>query len=131
MPEPEKPAVPKVDSQESATTLGKVVPLRRTFPPEQQPARLNDADALKVVRMIAADSGNIVVIRHGRSRSKLRSITRPQIERCVQKGTITEGPFLNQHGNWQMNLLRHSAGEQITCTVAIEWATRVLVITAF
>ena len=81
--------------------------------------------------MIAADSNNIVIIEHATKRRKQRSITRQQIERCVQMGTITEGPFINARGNWQMNLTRHAAGEEITCSVAIEWATRVIVITAF
>jgi hypothetical protein len=27
-----------------------------------------------------------------------------------------------------MNLFRHAAGEELTCVVAIEWATKVLVI---
>ena len=58
-------------------------------------------------------------------------ITRIQIERCVRIGTITEGPFINRYGNWQMNLTRQTAGEQITCAVAIEWATRIIVITTF
>jgi hypothetical protein len=86
---------------------------------------------LRLVRMIAADSNKIVVIKHAKKRRMQRFITRPQIERCVQKGTITEGPFINGFGNWQMNLTRHTAGEQITCVVAIDWATRILVITTF
>jgi hypothetical protein len=44
---------------------------------------------------------------------------------------LTEGPFLNHHGHWQMNLYRHVAGEEIACVVAIEWVARVLVINAF
>jgi Domain of unknown function (DUF4258) len=99
--------------------------------PREQPAHLSAALALKVVRLIAADTDNIVVIPYGRRRAQQRNITRRQIELCVQKGTIVEGPFLNQHGNWQMNFYRHAAGEEVTCVVAIEWATRVLVINAF
>lgn len=99
--------------------------------PREQPDRLSAALALKIVRLIAADTDNIVVIPYGRRRAQQRNITRRQIELCVQKGTITEGPFLNQHGNWQMNLYRHAAGEEVTCVVAIDWATRVLVINAF
>jgi hypothetical protein len=99
--------------------------------PADQPDRLSAALALKVVRLIAADTDNIVVIPYGRWRAQQRNITRRQIELCVQKGTIVEGPFLNQHGNWQMNFYRHAAGEEITCVVAIDWATRVLVINAF
>jgi len=98
----------------------------------EQPDRLNDADAIRLVRKLAADSNNIVVIRHARKRQAQRSITRIQIERCVRRGTITEGPFINRHGNWQMNLTTaNSQVEQITCTVAIEWATRIVVITTF
>jgi lactam utilization protein B len=81
--------------------------------------------------MIAADSNNIVVIAHARKRKAQRSITRLQIERCVRLGAITEGPFINGHGNWQMNLTRQTAEEQITCAVAIEWATRIIVTTTF
>jgi len=81
--------------------------------------------------MIAVDSNNIVVITHAKERGKQRSITRIQIERCVRKGIITEGPFINQYGNWQMNLTRQTTGEEITCSVAIKWATHVIVITTF
>ncbi len=67
--------------------------------PREQPDRLSAALAVKIVRLIAADTDNIVVIPYGRRRAQQRNITRRQIELCVQKGTITEGPFLNQHGN--------------------------------
>jgi hypothetical protein len=103
---------------------------QRAFPREQ-PDDLSPALALKIVRLIAADTENIVVIPYGRRRAQQRNITRRQMELCVQRGTIVEGPFLNQHGNWQMNLYRHAAGEEVTCVVAIDWATRVLVINAF
>lgn len=95
------------------------------------PLELTPHHALKVIRELAADTRNIVVIGHAKKRRKQRSITHRQIELCVQKGTIIEGPFLNQHGNWQVNLYRHAAGEELTCTVAIEWATRVIVVTTF
>ena len=80
---------------------------------------------------MAADSDNIVIIGHGKDRARQRRINRTQIERCVRGGTISEGPFLNAYGNWQVNLYRHAAGEEITCVVAIEWATRLLVISVF
>lgn len=95
------------------------------------PLELSAPAALKLIRKIAADSNNIVVIPYGKKKAKSRKITRPQIEQCVRKGTITEGPFLNQHGQWQVNLYRHAAGEQITCVVAIDWPSRVLVVNAF
>jgi hypothetical protein len=38
---------------------------------------------------------------------------------------------MNSHGHWQVTLYRHSAGDELHCAVAIEWATRLLVITAY
>ena len=119
------------DSPEgSRKPLAKVIQLR-TFPPKEQPDHLNDADALKLIKLLAADSDNIVIVRHAQERQAKWRITRPQIERCVRHGVLSERPFLNLHGNWQMNLSRFTAGEQITCVVAIEWAAKVIVITTF
>jgi hypothetical protein len=126
---PDQPKAGPKATEQSASA--EVVTLKRPFPPAQQPDDLNGSDALRLVRMIAADSDNIVIIKHATERRRQRRITRLQIERCVRQGTITEGPILNARRNWQMNLTRHAAGEQITCVVAIEWASRVLVITAF
>jgi hypothetical protein len=108
-----------------------VIPLKEQGIPLEQPANLSRADALKIVRLMAANTDNIVLIPYGRKKAAMRKITRRQIELCVQKGTPTEGPFLNHHGHWQMNLYRLAAGEGITCVVAMEWAARVLVINAF
>lgn len=95
------------------------------------PLRLTTDQALRMIRKLAADSDNIVVVGHARKRRLQRKVSRRQIELCVQRGTISEGPFFNQHGNWQVNLFRHAAGEELTCTVAIEWATRLIVVTVF
>lgn len=95
------------------------------------PLNLTPSHALRVIKALAKDTTNIVVIPYGRKRAKQRKVTRRQIELCVQRGTIVEGPFKNQHGHWQVNLYRHAAGEELTCVVAIDWATKVLVINAF
>jgi hypothetical protein len=123
--------MPDEPKAKTKPVAAEVVPLKRPFPPARQPDHLNDADALKQIRMIATDSNNIVVLTHAIARGKRRRITRLPIERCVQKGSITEGPFMNAKGNWQVNLTRHAAGERTTCVVAIEWASRLLVITVF
>jgi len=94
--------------------------------PEAQiiPLKLTPAAAIKMIREIAADTNNIVIIGYGKKRTRQRRISRRQVELCVQRGTITEGPFMNQHGNWQLNLYRHAAGEEITCVIAIDWPSR-------
>lgn len=95
------------------------------------PLQLTPKQATEMIRKLAAETEKIVILDHARQRQKKRKITRRQIELCLQRGTISEGPFYNQHGNWQVNVFRHAAGEEITCTVAIEWATRLLVVTVF
>lgn len=95
------------------------------------PLKLTSSAALTVIRRIAADTDNIVIVAHGRKRGQQRSISRRQVERCCQMGTITEGPYLNTRGQWQVSLFRHAAGEEITCVAAIDWATKLIVITAF
>jgi hypothetical protein len=95
------------------------------------PLTLTTAAALRMIKQLAANSGQIVILDHCQGRMVKWRITRRQIELCLQKGTIVEGPFMNAHGNWQVNMFRHAAGEELTCTLAIEWATQLLVITAF
>ena len=95
------------------------------------PKRLSKPAALGMIRALAEDSKKVLFVEHAKERMKERKITRRQVMACIRKGTITEGPFLNNFGNWQVNLYRHAAGENITCTVAIEWGTRLIVVTAF
>ena len=131
MAEPEPPPAKPKAKPETAKQTAEVVRLHERLMPLKQPDNLSAADAIKVVRLLAAQTENIVVIGYGRKKAKQRQITRRQIELCVQKGTLTEGPFMNRYGNWQMNLYRHAAGEEITCVVAIDWPNRVLVINTF
>ncbi|MDP2120686.1 MAG: DUF4258 domain-containing protein [Hoeflea sp.] len=98
---------------------------------ETPPRHLSASAALRIVRDIASDTGNIIVVTHARKRQRERGITRRQIELCVQRGTVTEGPFMNTHGNWQVTLFRHAAGEELNCVVAIDWPSRLVVVTAY
>ena len=96
-----------------------------------QPQRLSATVALKIVREIAATSGDIVILPHAKSRMMQRHITRRQVEECCRKGTIVEWPFQNEHGHWQVTLYRHAADEEVECPVAIEWKEKLLVITVY
>lgn len=95
------------------------------------PLALTAAHALKIIRHLAADTNNIVIVPHARKRGRQRRISRRQVELCVQRGTISEGPFLNAKGHWQVNLYRHAAGEEMECVVAIEWGKSLIVVTVF
>lgn len=95
---------------------------------DEAPTKLSGPAALKKIREIAADTSRIAVTPYAKRRMLERgqNITRRQVELCIQKGRIDEGPFLNPRGNWQVNLFRMAAGEELTCVVAINWPTGVL-----
>lgn len=38
---------------------------------------------------------------------------------------------MNDHGNWQVTLYRHAAGEEMHCVVAIDLPAKVIVITVY
>ncbi|MBL9065545.1 MAG: DUF4258 domain-containing protein [Sphingopyxis sp.] len=95
------------------------------------PFQMSVAVARQKIRELAEDSDRIVVISHGKARGRQRGITRRQMELCVQKGVIIEGPFLNQHGNWQVTIQRRAAGEEVNCVVAIDWPNRLVIITTY
>lgn len=108
--------------------MAKVVPFRQGL---KRSDRLTLHDARILIRRLAQGSKNVFVVSHGRKRMGERGISRRQIMTCLQKGAITEGPSRNTHGNWQVNVSRLAAGEEITCVVAIEHEQTLIVVTAF
>jgi len=95
------------------------------------PLRMTPVAALKMIRQLAEDSDRIVIVGHGRKRQRERKITRPQVEFCLRKGFIDEGPFLNEHGNWQSTMCCQHAGDELTVVVAIDWPSQLIVITTY
>lgn len=95
----------------------------------KQPERLSAAEARKVIREIATDADRIVVLRHAEARMAQRQVTRTMLNRVVRAGALTEGPYLDVHGQWRVELEGRSAGDVVTVALAIEWRTRLIVVT--
>ena len=95
------------------------------------PAKLSKAEAIRIVRELATDADRVVPVQHARKRMKERGITITQIIRVVRAGFIDGEPWLDEHGNWRVTMIGNPAGAQVTVGVAIEWRTRLLVITVF
>lgn len=90
--------------------------------------------AMKLLREIASDSSRVAITTHAESRMKRRRITRTQIERCLQKGHITEGPARGTKGNWEMRVEVFSAGEPVAVVAALDYDNKgnyIIVITVF
>jgi Domain of unknown function (DUF4258) len=98
---------------------------------EPTPMPLNDANALKLLRAIAADTGNVVFTDHVRRRMRERKVTAAQIIRCLRSGFVSESASLDAHGNWRLAVTARDAGHDITVAVAIDAPTRAIVITVF
>lgn len=68
---------------------------------------------------------------HAKKRMRQRRISITQARRVVQAGFIDGEPWLDEHGNWRVDMRGTSAGDQITVGLAIEWRTKLLIITVF
>jgi len=99
------------------------------------PFRLNDANALKLLREIAADSSRVVMLRHAMQRMRERKVTLTQVLDVLRKGCLTEPSALDMHGNWKVTVKGMSCGQSLTVAAAIEMGQehgkRILVITLF
>lgn len=99
--------------------------------PNVVPLKLTKAAATRIVKEIAADPDRIVPVPHAKKRMVQRKISITQARRVVQAGFIDGEPWIDEHGNWRVDMRGMSAGEQITVGIAIEWRTRLLIITVF
>ncbi|ALG69916.1 hypothetical protein VY88_10595 [Azospirillum thiophilum] len=99
--------------------------------PNVVPLRLTKPAAARIVKEIAADPDRIVPVPHAKKRMVQRKISITQARRVVQAGFIDGEPWIDEHGNWRVDMRGMSAGEQITVGIAIEWRTRLLIITVF
>ncbi len=99
--------------------------------PDTVPLTLTKPAAAKVIREIAADPDRIVPVPHAKKRMMQRRISITQARRVVQAGFIDGEPWRDEHGNWRVDMRGTSAGEQITVGLAIEWRTKLLIITVF
>jgi len=52
--------------------------------------RMDDANALKFLREIAADSGQVVFVGHATKRMVQRKVTRPMVLDCLRSGSVDE-----------------------------------------
>ena len=96
-----------------------------------QPAKLSKPAVTRVIKELGANDDHIVILPHCFKRMKQRKINDTQIRRVVQAGFIDGDPYLDQFANWRVTMRGLSAGTQITIVVAIDWKTRLLVVTVY
>lgn len=95
------------------------------------PMTMTLAIAQKLIRELAADSSKVVLVGHGKKRGRQRAINFAQALKCLQRGTVSEGPYQTAAGDWRCNVFRHAAGEEMTCVVEFDLPRGLLIITVF
>jgi hypothetical protein len=124
-----------VRSVEILSLLYLSLPIKIIGMPNVRAFRLNDANALKLLREIAGDSGRVVILQHAKARMRERGITLPQVLEVLRKGSLAEPASLDIHGNWKVTVRCKTCGEDVTVAGAIDMTKgprqRVFVITVF
>ena len=98
------------------------------------PIRLNDTNALRIVREIAKDSANVYVLAHAKTRMSQRSITLKQVLCCLRSGHICESAHLDIKGDVRLTMRHLNAGDEVHVAIALKKGTRgkmIAVITVF
>lgn len=84
-----------------------------------KPLPLNDANFLKRLREVVADSARVKLTTHARERMRSRQITLPQVIDCLRRGRIDEPAALTVQGDWKATLLHQCAGDVVRVAVAL------------
>jgi hypothetical protein len=96
---------------------------------DKQPDKLSRPEALRVVRDIAADPANILYPEHAIARMALRRVTETEVQRVLTRGSMSGEPYGATKGDWRCEMTGRSAGRMLTVALAIEWRTRLIVVT--
>lgn len=95
---------------------------------------LTAAMARRLLDTITQDSSRIDFTTHARDRMRERGFTTSQVLCCLKHGRIVEGPARDVKGNWKLNIQGLSAGDVLTCVVALDHDQRgdhAIVVTVF
>jgi hypothetical protein len=89
--------------------------------------------ARTLIRERASSSAGLLFVDHAWEQMCRRGVDVLQVQRCLMRGEITEGPYTpiaSRTGNWRCNVEANVSGDRLRVVVEIpEDATAVLVIT--
>jgi len=81
---------------------------------------MKQPEAQKIIRTRAASSLNVVFVHHAQLQMRKRGIDALQVFRCLQRGSITEGPYRAiKSGQWRCNVDARTGGDLIRVVVEI------------
>jgi len=98
------------------------------------PIKMNDADALAILRRCAVNDSKVFICPHAKERMIERNITLKQILSCIEKGKISESPYRDIKGDWRCSIEHYTSGNAVTVAVAFKYnnnGERIVVVTVF
>lgn len=89
--------------------------------------------ARKLIRERASRPAGVLFVDHARQQMRRWDVDVLQVQRCLLRGEITEGPYVpiaSRTGNWRCNVEANVSGDELRIVVEIpEDANSILVIT--
>jgi len=82
------------------------------------PLHRNAQTLLKVIREIVKDSRN-VNLTQAFDKGFAGKVSMSQVWRCLEEGTLTNDPVMNEHGHYLCELNTVAAGQDIYLTIAV------------
>lgn len=98
------------------------------------PIKMNDADALSILRGCVANDSRVFISPHAKERMLERNITLKQVLTCIEKGRITESPYRDVRGDWRCSIEHYTSGSAVTVAIAFKYnnsGERIVVVTVF
>lgn len=99
------------------------------------PLNLTAPKALVIIKELAVNSENVFLVDHAKKSMKKRHITRAQIDQCLLKGKITEGPYRDiGSGNWRVKMEHYSSGQCVRVVAELftnDLGEKIIIITTF
>ena len=81
---------------------------------------LNDVTALKMVKELAEDSHNVVMVHHTKVRKNQRDVSDLEILKCLRNGRVVESVHRTSHGNWKLTIQHFLMQRKIRVAVALD-----------
>lgn len=82
--------------------------------------KLNDVTALKMVKELAEDSNNVVMVHHANTRKGQRDVSDLEILKCLRSGRVVESVHRTSHGNWKLTIGHYLMQRNIRVAVALD-----------
>lgn len=98
------------------------------------PIKMNDAEALIILRECMTEDSKIFISPHAKKRMTERNITLKQVLTCIEKGRISESPYRDIKGDWRCTIDHYTSGSAVTVATAFKYNNNgeyIVVVTVF